>query len=322
MNISVSGKNTIGILSTTRLFNILAVIAFILPFISCQAQTINLYEGAIPNSKDVPDAETSEVKDGILRISRISKPTLAIFPLSKSSNKRTAVIICPGGGYWINAMSHEGTDVAKKLNEMGIVAFVLKYRLPDDATMINKEIGPLQDAQQAIRIVRENASKWNVDPNRIGIMGFSAGGHLASTASTHFNHNYIEGSSNVNLKPDFSILIYPVISLTDSLGHKGSRDRLLGNAPSAEKIKAYSNELQITHETPPAFLVHASDDGAVPANNSVAYYQGLLKKGVSAELHIYQKGGHGFGMINKTTDDKWMDRCLNWMKSLGMLPGN
>ena len=144
----------------------------------------------------------------------------------------------------------------------------------------------------------------------------------ASAASTHFNHNYIEGSTAVNLKPDFSILIYPVISFTDSLAHKGSRSQLLGETPSPEKIREYSNELHITKETPPTFLVHASDDGGVSPKNSLVYYQGLLKKGVPAELHIYQKGGHGFGMNNKTTDDLWMDRCLNWMKSLGVLSIN
>jgi acetyl esterase/lipase len=299
------------------------VVLFLLSYFSCQAQTnIDLYEGKIPNSKDVPDAETSETKDGILRIAHISKPTLTIFALPKIDHRRTAVIICPGGGYRINAFGKEGTDVAKKLNDQGIVAFVLKYRIPDDATMINKEIGPLQDAQQAIRFVRENASKWNVDPNRVGIMGFSAGGHLASTASTHFDHNYIEGSSAVNLKPDFSILVYPVISFTDSLSHGGSRTQLLGNPPSLEKIKEYSNELHITKDTPPAFLVHASDDGGVSPLNSVVYYENLTRKKVPAELHIYQKGGHGFGLNNKTTEDNWMERCVNWMKSLGMLSIN
>lgn len=284
-------------------------------------QTVNLYSGKIPNSKEVPDNETSETKDGIQRISKISRPTLTIFPLDKKSSKKyPAVIICPGGGYRINAMNHEGTDVAKEFNTFGVVAFVLKYRIPSDETMINKEIGPVQDVQQALRYVRENAANWNVDPALVGILGFSAGGHLASTASTHFRHNYIEGSSSVNLRPDFSILIYPVISFNDSIGHKGSRDQLLGTNPTPEKIKEYSNDRQITPDTPPAFLVHASDDKAVPPGNSIAYYQELVKYGIGAELHVYQKGGHGFGMKNKTTSEKWTERCHSWLISAGILP--
>jgi len=289
--------------------------------VSLFGQTINLYPGKIPNSKETPDAETSEEKNGILLVGKISRPTLTIFPLKeKDGKKHPAVIICPGGGYWINASRHEGTDVASEFNKFGVVAFVLKYRIPSDETMVNREFGAIQDAQQAIRYVRENAATWNVDPSHIGILGFSAGGHLASTVSTHFHHNYIDGSSAVNLRPDFSILIYPVISFSDSIGHRGSRDQLIGKNPTPEKIIEYSNERQITHDTPPAFLVHASDDNAVPPANSIVYYQGLLKHGVSAELHIYQKGGHGFGMNNWSTDDKWMDRCRNWMISLGIMP--
>jgi len=299
----------------------IAVLLISFNIVSLFGQTINLYKGKIPNSKETPDSETSEAKDGIVRVSKISRPTLTIFPLKeKTTKKHPAVIICPGGGYWINAISHEGVDVAKEFNTFGVVAFVLKYRIPSDETMVDRSIGPIQDAQQAIRYVRENASTWNVDPSLVGILGFSAGGHVASTASTHFHHNYIEGSSPVNLRPDFSILIYPVISFTDSLGHRGSRDQLIGANPTPEKITEYSNELQITHDTPPAFLVHASDDNAVPPGNSIAYYQALIKNGVAAELHIYQKGGHGFGMNNWATNDKWMDRCHNWLISAGILP--
>lgn len=289
--------------------------------VSLFAQTVNLYPGKIPNSKETADNETSEENGGILRVGKISRPTLTIFPLKeKHAEKHPAIIICPGGGYWINAINIEGTDVAKEFTMFGVVAFVLKYRIPNDETMTDKSIGPIQDAQQAIRYVRENAATWNVDPSRVGILGFSAGGHLASTASTHFHRNYIEGSSPVNLRPDFSILLYPVISFTDSLGHRGSRDQLIGTNPTKEKIMEYSNEQQITRDTPPAFLVHASDDNAVPPGNSIAYYQGLLRNGVLAELHIYQKGGHGFGLKNKTTNDKWMDRCHNWLISAGILP--
>jgi acetyl esterase/lipase len=257
--------------------------------------------------------------DNILRINKVSVPALMMFPSAVPGEKKTAVIICPGGGYARLAASHEGTDVAKVLNEWGITAFVLKYRLPDDTIMIDKSIGPLQDAQRAIQLVRENAAKWNIDPAKIGIMGFSAGGHLAAMASTQFNNSVIVNPQNISLRPDFSILLYPVISFTDSLAHMGSRINLIGPDPPVEKIIAYSNELQVTAQTPPAFLVHAGDDKTVKVENSIHYWQSLLKNGVLAEMHLYPKGGHGFGMINKTTNDKWMDRLKNWLTSNGWL---
>ena len=284
-----------------------------------KAQEIPLYN-TVPNTKPNTVKEKSEMgKDGILRISKVTVPTLTVFKPAHPSSKKTAVIICPGGGYAILASGHEGTDVAKVFNEMGVTAFVLKYRLPDDSTMQNKEIGPLQDAQRAIQLVRERAAEWNIDPTHIGIMGFSAGGHLAATASTHFTKAVIDNPNNISLRPDFSMLIYPVISFTDELGHTGSRDNLLGKNASKEKINEYSNELQVTTQTPPAFLVHASDDGGVNPMNSTRYYEALLTNKIPAELHIYEKGGHGFGLNNKTTNDKWMERAKNWLASNGLL---
>lgn len=279
------------------------------------AQTIlPLYE-KIPNSKPSANKEKSVVTDGILRISNVSVPTITMYTALSETQSGTAIIICPGGGYGILAASHEGSDVAKLFTQWGITAFVLKYRLPDDSIMIDKTIGPLQDAQRAIQLVRENAVKWNINPNKIGIMGFSAGGHLAATASTHFNKAVIDNPNNISLRPDFSILAYPVISFTDSLAHIGSRNNLIGKNPSREKIKEYSNELQVTAQTPPAFLVHASDDNGVKPANSISYYEALLKNNVSAELHLYQKGGHGFGLNNKTTNDKWTERLKNWLQN-------
>jgi acetyl esterase/lipase len=281
----------------------------------CQ-QTIPLYPDAIPNSKSATNTEKEEVTPGGMHIvSNISIPTLMVYAPANAVANGTAVIICPGGGYHINAIKHEGTDVAEKFNEWGITAFVLKYRIPDDRTMINKELGPLQDAQQAIRMVRDNAAKWNVDPKRIGIMGFSAGGHLAASAATHFNRPVIPESKKADLRPDFLILGYPVISFTDSIGHIGSRDNLLGKSPSSAKIREYSNELLVTRETPPTFIIHAGDDDGVKPANSIAFYQSLLKHGIAAELHIYEKGGHGFGMDNPTTKEKWMETLRNWLIS-------
>lgn len=281
------------------------------------AQTIiPLYE-KVPNSKPSVNKEEGITTDGILRVSNVSIPTLAMYTPALINDKHAAIIICPGGGYARLAASHEGSDVARVFNEWGITAFVLKYRLPDDTIMIDRSIGPLQDAQRAIQIVRENATKWNIDPNKIGIMGFSAGGHLASTASTHFNKPVIDNPNNVSLRPDFSILLYPVISFTDSLAHMGSRTNLIGKG--TEKVIEYSNELQVNSQTPPAFLVHAGDDKTVKVENSIRYYLALQKNNVPAEMHIYPKGGHGFGMNNKTTTDKWMDRLKSWLQSNGWM---
>ena len=283
-------------------------------------EILPLYPNGIPNSKRGPNQEKQEVTPGGMEIiSAISIPTLIVFIPKKPSASRSAVIICPGGGYHINAIKHEGLDVAKKFNDWGVTAFVLKYRIPDDATMVNKEIGPLQDAQQAISLVRENAAKWNIDPDRIGIMGFSAGGHLASTAATHFKKSVLEVEKKISLRPDFLILGYPVISFNETIGHLGSRDNLLGKAPSRQKIQEYSNELQVTAETPPTFIIHAGDDKGVLPANSIAFYESLLKNNVPSELHLYERGGHGFGMDNPTTEEKWMDSLRNWLVSRELL---
>jgi acetyl esterase/lipase len=281
--------------------------------------TFDLYPKSIPNSKPSADEEKTEIHDGIIIVSKITKPTLTVFLPAKEKANGTAVIIFPGGGYWINASGHEGIDVAKKLNEFGVTAFVLKYRIPNDATMENKEIGPLQDVQQAIKTVRQRAADWNINPKKIGIMGFSAGGHLASTAATHYQKSVIPNDEKINLRPDFLILGYPVISFQTNITHLGSREQLIGKEPSKEKIDFYSNELHITKETPVTFLVHASDDDAVKVENSLLFYQGLIKNGVPAEMHIYQRGGHGFGLVNPTTADLWLERCQNWMRSNGLL---
>lgn len=289
-------------------------------FISLQMnaqEVIPLYDGDIPNSKPVRDDEKTENRGGITIVSGITTPTLSVFLPSRETTNGAAVIICPGGGYWVNAISHEGFDVARKLNEFGITAFVLKYRIPSDASMTSRETGPLQDAQQAIALVRKKAKQWNIAPDRIGIMGFSAGGHLASTAGTHFEKPVLK--QTVSVRPDFMILIYPVISFQPEIGHMGSRDQLIGKNARNTEIDRYSNELQVTEKTPPAFLVHAADDDVVPVENTTTFFSRLKKFNVSAEMHVYQKGGHGFGMNNKTTDSHWMDACRAWLISNGWL---
>ena len=283
-------------------------------------KTIPLYDSAIPNSRPSADREASEINsDSILIISNVSRPTLTIFPAPIQKANGAAVIIFPGGGYTIIAAGHEGYDVAKNFNKMGISAFVVKYRIPDDQTMVQKEIGPLQDAQRAIQLVRQRAKEWHIDPKKIGILGFSAGGHLASTAGTHFNKVVIANKYKTSLRPDFMILVYPVISFTDSIGHIGSRDQLIGKNPTKEKIKEYSNEFNVSRETPPTFLVHAKDDGAVPVSNSLHFYEALQKNKVPSEIYIYEKGGHGFGLNNSTSHLKWMDLVGQWMLKNGWL---
>lgn len=284
--------------------------------VSMAQEVIKLYPTKIPNEIAGPDTEHV---DNNGRISEISRPTLTIYLPPKEKANGTAVIICPGGAYAIVSSIHEGAEVAEQFNKAGVAAVVLKYRLPSDKIMQDKTIGPLQDAQQAMKTIRQRAKEWNVDPNKIGVLGFSAGGHLASTLGTHFQKPLIDNAENISLRPDFMILLYPVISLTDSLTHMGSRNNLIGKSPSPELIKAYSNDLQVTNNTPPTFIVHAGDDGGVKVENSLQFYTALKRHGVPAELFIYPKGGHGFGLINKTSPDRWIDRCYDWMKSNGWL---
>jgi acetyl esterase/lipase len=300
----------------------LSVISFIFLMIMTQAQTqpgeIPLYEGAIPNSKPTPDREKSAPSNHP-SLSLVSRPTLRVFLPAKEKATGMGIVVVPGGGYQHLAIGHEGSEIAEKLNEIGIAAFVLKYRLPSDETMVDKTIGPLQDAQRAIQLVRLNAGKWGVDTGRVGIIGFSAGGHLASTAGTHFNKVRIDNPNNISLRPDFMILMYPVISFADSICHRGSRESLIGKHPSEELVREYSNELQVTPATPPAFLVQAEDDNVVPVANSIRFYEALQRNKVPAEMHLYPHGGHGFGLHNNTTGDQWFDRLKTWLEDNGWL---
>lgn len=296
------------------------ILTFLWLLISVSAWTqsvteMPLYPGTVPGSKQSSIKEQIIFVNGGVRISSVIVPTLIQFTPAKPTGM--SVIICPGGGYARLAIDHEGVEVAKAFNQQGITAFVLKYRLPNDTIMIDKTIGPLQDAQQAIRIVRKQAIAWGLNPNKIGIMGFSAGGHLASTAATHFNFSADASiKDTISVRPDFAILLYPVISFDDSIAHKGSKAKLVGMNPSPEMTKLYSNELQVTKNTPPSFLVHAGDDGTVPVENSIRYYQACIKNKVPVEMHLYPKGGHGFGMNNKTTSEKWFDNLLSWLNTL------
>jgi len=273
-------------------------------------ESMNLYPGVIPNSKQSDIKETGG-SSGMF--AGVTIPTLGIFLPEKEKSTGAAVIICPGGGYSVVVYQAEGIKTAKEFAKNGIAAFVLKYRLPNDLTMIDKKKGPLQDAQQAIKVVRENATQWGIDVHKVGIMGFSAGGHLASTAATHFKKALIENTDGTNLRPDYQILIYPVISMQDSLTHLDSRKKLLGDNPSKEIIDEFSNELQVDENTPPAYITHAGDDKVVDVDNSIVYYEKLRRHNVPAEMHIYPKGNHGFVLFHPT--EEWMMPIFEWMKN-------
>jgi acetyl esterase/lipase len=286
-----------------------ALVLCFVPFLLEAQEIINLYNNTIPNSKVKATRETeSPLSGGMYR--RSAFPTLEVFRADKEKSTGAAVIICPGGGYSVLVYEGEGVSTAKELARNGITAFVLKYRLPSDSTMEDKTIGPLQDVQQAIKLVRERAKEWNLDATKIGIMGFSAGGHLASTGATHFKKALIENKNNSNLRPDFQVLVYPVISMGDSLTHRDSRNKLLGENPSRDIINDFSNELQVTTDTPPAYITYATDDKLVDVDNGISYYEALRHHNVNVEMHLYSKGGHGFIFRDKN----WTEPLLHWMK--------
>lgn len=246
-------------------------------------------------------------------------PTLATYT-PKGRKVPTGVVICPGGGYRNLAMDHEGDQFAQWFNSLGITAFVLKYRLGP------KYHHPVEmgDVQRAIRVARSNAQRLGISPDRIGVIGFSAGGHLASTAATHFDSGKMDAADapdRASSRPDFAILVYPVITFTvEQYVHKGSRTNLLGENPDPALVKLLSNELQVTPQTPPTFLVHSNEDTGVPPENSVLFYLALRKANVPAELHIYEKGPHGFGLgWADATLSTWPSRLADWMRGRGLL---
>jgi acetyl esterase/lipase len=285
-----------------------------------QNKFISLWEGKIPGGKPYPSYKETVDSAYWIKIRFVTNPTIEMYPAPAENNTGTAVVICPGGGYYGLSFINEGSSIAKWLNSLGITAFVLKYRLPDDNIMENKNIGPLQDGQQAIRTVRRRAKEFGINPQKIGIIGFSAGGHLASTVSTHFNEKVYETTDTTSARPNFSLLIYPVISMDSAITHMGSRQSLLGNSPSPELVKHFSNELQVTGKTPPAFMVHSMDDGAVPVQNSIRYALAMHEHKIPCELHIYQQGGHGYGLAPwGGTHSAWPETCRNWMEANGFL---
>ncbi|MEX2601713.1 MAG: alpha/beta hydrolase [Balneolaceae bacterium] len=275
--------------------------------VSTSQEVLPLWEETDPNSAVVhPD----------------DLPTLAVYLPEEPLRTGTAVIVLPGGGYSHLAIDHEGVQVAERLNSMGITAFVLKYRRGVDYP----HPVPLGDAQRAIRMVRANASSWEIDPDRIGILGFSAGGHLASTTGTHFDSGDSEEDDPIeqaSSRPDFMALIYPVITMVEEFMHTGSRNNLIGSNPDPALAVRMSSERQVTPDTPPAFLVHSSDDAGVPVENSLSFYSALRNAGVPVEMHIYETGPHGFGLAPEDPLlSSWPSLFETWLQSRGLLPGD
>lgn len=284
-----------------------------------QDSIMPLWPANIPNRVATDEREQRDRTD-ILRISKVQEPSLEVYLPSGSNSIGKAVVIFPGGGYHILAYDWEGTDIAKYLNSKGIAGIVVKYRLPDSQSVTEKHNVPLIDAQRAIRVVRSNAKQWNIDSTKIGVMGFSAGGHLASTLGTHYNDSVYDGQDGIDTqsaRPDFMVLLYPVISFTSEARHQGSKDALLGKDPDQALTERFSNELQVDEQTPPTILVHAADDTAVPPENSILFFQALKKNNVNASLHIYPTGGHGFSLA---THDPilggWSDLVADWIRNL------
>ncbi len=287
--------------------------------LKAQDTIVPLWGKEIPNRISSSEKEVQEMDD-ILRISKVQEPHLEVYLPSKANANGQAVLIFPGGGYHILAYDWEGTDIAKYLNSKGIAGIVVKYRLPVSESLTEKYNVPLIDAQRAIRLVRSMAPGWKVDPAKVGVMGFSAGGHLASTLGTHFKEKVYEPSDTadaLSARPDFMILVYPVISFGAIATHQGSRTALLGENPSSASVDRFSNELRVTSETPPTLLIHAADDTGVSPLNSILFFEALLEKKVPAALHIYPHGGHGFSLA--TADPYlrgWTERVFEWLDAM------
>ncbi len=297
-------------------FSILFLISF---NIMSQTEVLELWGGNIPNQEKSDEKEIQETFD-VFWVRNVQNPVLEVFLPSQINSTGYGVVICPGGGYWGLAYNKEGIDFAKWLVSNGIAAFVLKYRLPNSKSLNEPHKAPLLDAQRALRLVRYHREKWNIDENKIGVLGFSAGGHVASTLGTKFNDNLgftKDSIDTVSARPDFMALIYPVITMDSTYTHDGSKNNLLGKNPSKELVNRYSNELHVNSNTPPTFLVHASDDNAVPVDNSLLFYKALQENKVYSEVHIYPFGGHGFAFA-KDQDylATWTDRLIQWIHKL------
>lgn len=288
--------------SKTFMKKINSFLLLLISIVSLQAQEIMpLYRDSIPGSGEA--------------ISQTDTPTITAYLPAKGTSKGTGIIIFPGGAYAFLATELEGTPIAKGFVQQGIAAFVVKYRLPNSVTMRDKSMGPLMDAQQAMKLVKLRWKEWNLDTNKVGIIGFSAGGHLAAMLGTHNRESYIPNPEGISLHPAFMILVYPVISMHPGLTHIGSRNNLIGNNPDPVKEAFFSGEECVSLFTPPTYITHAGDDKLVTVENSVAFYHALLKEGIEAELHLYPIGDHGF--VLHLPVNEWLDPMLLFLKKRG-----
>lgn len=284
-------------------------------FVNAQQKAIPLYEKEIPNSKKAVNYVERTDSSGL--VWKVTHPNITPYFPEKGTANGSAVIICPGGGYLLLAEA-KSILFAKAFNKIGVTAFILKYRLPNDTIMVDKMIGPLQDAQRAIQLVRKRSAEWDINPNKIGVFGFSSGGHVAAMTGTQFANPVIENKEMINLRPDFMVLLYPITTF-DPLMTIETRERLIGKTPSAKAIDFYCREKHVTANTPQALLVHAADDDVVSVKNSLTFFDALLKYDVKASMHIVQTGGHGFTLDNPPSKDKWFDWCSHWLEQNGFL---
>ena len=304
-------------ISTSRLILAGALLLLGLQKVSAQ-EFIPLWpEGKMPNSKGL------QLKDNISneRVYQVGTPGMFAFFPSAQENKGSAVIICPGGGYERLAYVISGSQLAKWFNTMGVSAFVLNYRLPNSPDLKERHVGPLQDAQRAVRVVRANAEKWGVKADKIGVMGSSAGAHLAATLGTRAGDVSAIGDplDRIPFNPNFMILVSPVINM-GTHAHAGSRRNLLGDNPSKELVEEYSAELHVTSATPPCFIVHAFNDKSVSVRNSLLFYQALTEKNVTASLHVFPQGGHAIALRNNPgSTEMWTALCEAWLKEMGFI---
>jgi len=285
-------------------------------WVPTQIGPLPLYDGGVPNSKPVADTERQLQSGGMLVFFEVSHPTYTVYLPAPARASGAALVIFPGGGYSGIVWDYEGTPAAQALQDRGIAAIIVKYRLPSDRTMVDKSIGPLQDAQQALLQVRRHAKSWGIDPARIGVMGFSAGGHLASTLGTHFDTSLVSDPDGISVRPDCMILVYPVITMSDEKTHRGSRNALLGPHPDPGQVRRFSNELQVGPGTPPTFLVAAENDSAVDVDNSIGFFEALRHNGVPAEMVLFPTGEHGFPQISRA---EWMAPVWAWLAKNGWL---
>lgn len=297
------------------------IFSFILSLLihaSFAQETLKLWPDDIPYSTGAI-GEEEHPNEG--RVRNIQDPTITVYLPEKEKATGAAVVICPGGGYWLLAIDHEGHDVARWLNEFGVAGIVLKNRLPTSDNITNKSEVAMTDAKRAVRMVRVNAEKWGIEEDKIGIMGFSAGGHLASTVGTHFDYGVLDSEDPVqhySSRPDFMILVYPVINMYEKFMHSGSMRNLLGEDPPRDQMLRFSNDMMVTEDTPPTILIHSTDDTGVPVMNSVRFYEALIDNGVSAEIHAFNSGRHGYGLGRKdgTSHNLWPLVCKAWLQDM------